>query len=75
MNATLHEDTLESLEALAMIPEARHVGPAEFQALMISHRRMERITDLDIRYKGLRDLETGEVFVVERRRLMEKNIR
>lgn len=45
------------------------VNPAEFRALAVSNRRMERADAVRDFYRGLRDLDTGEVFLVEERRL------
>lgn len=45
------------------------VNPTEFRTLAVSNRRMERADDVRDFYRGLRDLDTGEVFLVEERRL------
>lgn len=47
------------------------IDPTEFRSLMVSHRRMVREDDLALRQRGLRDLDTGELFVVDERRLHE----
>lgn len=47
------------------------VAPAEFRRLLVSHRRLERADDRAARIRGLRDIDTGEVFVIEERRLQE----
>jgi len=56
-----------------MIPETpgRLVDPAFYGNLLISHRRMERIVYPERRLRGLRDLDTGEVFLIEERRLFD----
>lgn len=49
----------------------RLVTAAEFQELLVSNRRMERCSSSQIRLRGLRDLDTGEVFLTDERRLFE----
>lgn len=52
--------------------EACYVDAAEFQRLIVSCRRMERADKLAPRMRGLRDLDTGELFLTEERWLMER---
>ena len=47
------------------------VEPARYRDLLISHRRMERLAYPERHLRGLRDLDTGEVFLVEERRLFD----
>jgi hypothetical protein len=56
-----------------MMPEApgRLVDSAFYGDLLISHRRMERLVYPERRLRGLRDLDTGEVFLIEERRLFD----
>ena len=49
----------------------RYVEPREFRALMVSHRRMVRVDKGDALVRGLRDLDTGEIFLIDERRLFE----
>jgi hypothetical protein len=49
----------------------RRVGAAEFRSLLVSHRRMIRVDRREDRLKGLQDLDTGEVFLIDERRLLE----
>jgi hypothetical protein len=49
----------------------RLVNAAEFQQLIVSNRRMERFVSGQVRLRGLRDLDTGEVFLTDERRLFE----
>jgi len=49
----------------------RLVDPAFYGDLLISHRRMERIVYPERLLRGLRDLDTGEVFLIEERRLFD----
>lgn len=51
--------------------QEQFVGPSEFCELLLSHRRMERFDRRDRKVRGLRDLDTGEVFLTDARRLME----
>jgi len=53
---------------------ARHgqfVNAAEFGNLLVSHRRMIRVDRRSDSLKGLCDLDTGEIFLTDERRLME----
>lgn len=47
------------------------IDPTHFHELMVSHRRMVREDDVSHRQRGLRDLDTGELFVVDERRLLD----
>jgi hypothetical protein len=47
------------------------VSPAEFRNLLVSHRRMVRVDRRIDRLRGLQDLDTGEVFLTDERRLLE----
>lgn len=49
----------------------RYIDPAEFRILMVSHRRMERAKNIREGYRALRDLDSGELFLVDERRLLE----
>jgi hypothetical protein len=49
----------------------RMVDASAFCELLLSHRRMVRFDRPDHRVRGLRDLDTGEVFLTDARRLME----
>jgi hypothetical protein len=51
--------------------DAHYVDAAEFRRLMVSTRRMERADKLAPKMRGLRDLETGELFLVDERRLLD----
>jgi hypothetical protein len=50
---------------------SRIVPAAEFRRLLVSHRRMVRVDRKDQRLRGLQDLDTGEVFLTDERRLLE----
>ena len=67
-----------------LLASGEHVGMAErkpsgerivdasvFCELLLSHRRMVRFDRRDNRVRGLRDLDTGEIFLTDARRLME----
>jgi hypothetical protein len=47
------------------------IPAAEFRRLLVSHRRMVRADRRDERLRGLQDLDTGEVFLTDERRLVE----
>jgi len=47
------------------------VGPAEFRNLLVSHRRMIRVDRRAEHVRGLQDLDTGEIFLTDERRLLE----
>ena len=55
----------------AASPSGRIVGPTEFRNLLVSHRRMVRVDRRAEHVRGLQDLDTGEVFLIEERRLLE----
>jgi hypothetical protein len=70
--AILHESSTSRSAGLAMAERAeRVISPAEFQRLLVSHRRMVRLDRRADRMRGLQDVETGEVFLIEERRLLE----
>ena len=47
------------------------VDSAEFRRLLVSHRRMVRVDRRAERLRGLQDLDTGEVFLIDEHRLLE----
>ena len=47
------------------------VNAKEFRRLLVSHRRMVRVDQRGQRLRGLQDLDTGEVFLTDERRLLE----
>ena len=47
------------------------VTAVEFRNLLVSHRRMVRVDRRTDRLRGLQDLDTGEVFLIDERRLLE----
>jgi hypothetical protein len=53
--------------ALLEMPKGQYVSPAEFRSLATSHRSMVREDDSRTGMRGLRDLATGELFVIEER--------
>ena len=72
MDAAILHESSPSRTGLAMSDVAeRVISPAEFQRLLVSHRRMIRIDRRAERMRGLQDVETGEVFLIEERRLLE----
>jgi hypothetical protein len=51
--------------------EGRRIGAAEFRKLLVSHRRMVRIDRRAEQLRGLQDLDTGEVFLIDERQLLD----
>jgi hypothetical protein len=58
--------------AMKDVSEGHLVDAAEFRRLLVSHRRMVRVDRRADRLRGLQDLDTGEIFLVEERRLLER---
>lgn len=50
---------------------AHYVDAAEFRRLIVSTRRMERADNSVPKMRGLRDLETGELYLTDERWLMD----
>jgi hypothetical protein len=50
---------------------AHYVDAAEFRRLIVSNRRMERADKSVPKMRGLRDLETGELFLTDERWLID----
>lgn len=65
----LGSDSSQALLA-DMSPE-KIVNAAEFRRLLVSHRRMVRVDRREDRLRGLHDLDTGEIFLTDERRLLE----
>jgi hypothetical protein len=56
---------------LMLAPDTRRlVNATEFRNLLVSHRRMIRFDVRSELLRGLRDLDTGEIFVTDERRLL-----
>jgi hypothetical protein len=47
------------------------VDAAEFRRLLVSHRRMVRADRRAERLRGLLDVDTGEIFLTDERRLID----
>lgn len=47
------------------------VDAIAFGHLLVSHRRMVRLDRKQDRLRGLRDLDTGEIFLTDERRLLD----
>jgi hypothetical protein len=71
MNAALMDSREDRTSGAVTEDVIRYIDPAEFRSLMVSHRRMERAKDIRAGYRALRDLDTGELFLVDERRLVE----
>ena len=72
MDAAIFHDTPFSVPGV-VLPEvaSRVISAAEFRKLLVSHRRMIRLDRRNEKLRGLRDLDTGEVFLTDERRLIE----
>jgi len=51
--------------------DERMITPSEFRQLLVSHRRMVRADRRADKLRGLQDLDTGEVFLIDERRLFD----
>ena len=78
MDATMLQEAQQSVRvkanrvlAHAESGPGRLVPAAEFRKLLVSHRRMIRADRQSERLRGLQDLDTGEVFLTDERRLIE----
>jgi hypothetical protein len=49
----------------------RMINAVEFRKLLVSHRRMVRADRREDKLRGLQDLDTGEIFLTDERRLLE----
>jgi hypothetical protein len=57
--------------AMADVSDSRLVTADEFRDLLVSHRRMIRFDRRAEKLRGLQDLDTGEVFFTDERRLFD----
>jgi hypothetical protein len=71
MDAAILEGTPLSRSGIDMTDGGRVVNAAEFRKLIVSHRRMIRVDRRAEKLRGLQDLDTGEVFLTDERRLIE----
>jgi hypothetical protein len=58
-------------DAPSSMSASQVITASEYRELLVSHRRMERIVVPEERLRGLRDLDTGEIFVTDERRLFD----
>jgi hypothetical protein len=71
MSAAILSDVNFCQPDLMLAPVSRQViSAAAFRDLLVSHRRMVRFDVRSERLRGLRDLDTGEIFVTDERRLL-----
>lgn len=61
----------ESLATAVAEPQRRIVPASEFRELIVSHRRLVRADEPAEGLRGLRDLDSGEWFLTEARKLHE----
>jgi hypothetical protein len=72
MDAALLQDARDSHATCVLSPASSNViSAAEFRKLLVSHRRMVRVDRREEKLRGLQDLDTGEVFLTDERRLIE----
>jgi hypothetical protein len=70
--ATLYQSTpSRPVNATLGRPGGRLINAAEYSDLLVSHRRMVRVDRRAEHVRGLRDLDTGEVFLIDERRLFD----
>jgi hypothetical protein len=71
MNAAILQDASSSDQDFVLAAASGKVISArEFRELLISHRRMVRFDRQVDHLRGLRDLDTGEIFLTDERRLL-----
>jgi hypothetical protein len=71
MSPANFSETSFSQPDLMLRPDTRRlVNATEFRNLLVSHRRMIRFDVRSELLRGLRDLDTGEIFVTDERRLL-----
>lgn len=73
MDAAIFSGGSSSQTLLADMPLEKTVNAVEFRRLLVSHRRMVRVDRREDHLRGLHDLDTGEVFLTDDRRLVETN--
>ncbi|WP_425613770.1 hypothetical protein NA78x_003611 [Anatilimnocola sp. NA78] len=79
MSATMNQPELHPRRLLASFGKdtdsagtsAHYIDAAEFRRLMVSNRRMERADKAAPKMRGLRDLETGELYLTDERWLLD----
>jgi len=69
--AIFHHAPLPTADLLMPEVADRRISAAEFRKLLVSHRRMIRLDRRSDKLRGLRDLDTGEIFLTDERRLLE----
>ncbi len=67
----LERSDAHACAAMSLEAPGQLVDPSLYRDLLISHRRMERLAIPERHLRGLRDLDTGEVFLIEERRLFD----
>ncbi len=71
LQSQAHTPVAEFLSSDNSTLAAHYVDAAEFRRLIVSTRRMERADKSVPKMRGLRDLETGELFLTDERWLMD----
>jgi len=72
MDAAMLQDSPRSGMGGVMTDVAgRVISATEFRELLVSHRQMVRADRRVERMRGLQDVETGEIFLTDERRLLD----
>jgi len=69
--ATLPRTAFSQSSCAVADPLSQVIDAPAFRALLVSHRRMVRADRKADKMRGLRDLDTGEVFLTDERRLFD----
>jgi hypothetical protein len=69
--ATQHQQARLRPAASSPLVAGTQVGPAEFRVLLLSRRRMVRFDRRESGLYGLRDVDSGELFYIEERQLVD----
>lgn len=69
--ATLQDSQSVRLAGSLSLIAGQVIDAAQFRNLLVSHRRMVRADRRQEQLRGLQDLDTGEVFLTDERRLLE----
>jgi hypothetical protein len=72
MDAAILQDSQDyQMGIVSPVLAGQLVSAAQFRNLLVSHRRMVRVDRRTDRLRGLQDLDTGEVFLTDERRLLD----
>ena len=57
--------------SLTQIDCRNHISPAQFVTMLVSRRRLVRYDQRNRGLRGLKDVDTGELFEIEERKLVD----